>query len=564
MLYLDYNSTIREIFKQVEEISQHGLDELYDDEVIEGKKSYAESIISAGLVTKEDLINLVSQFLGYELQQGEVEQVDPEAMQSISADSAHQYGVFPLYLSPNGIHLLAADPFNSSIIDDLTFALNHEIHLIVCDPSEVTRLLEEYYPRQESTFDDLLGGDGLDQFEGFDGDNEVELTEAANETPIIRFVNLVLQQAIRAKASDIHFEPFEEEFRIRYRVDGALYEMSPPPKSLSLPVISRIKVIADLNIAEHRIPQDGRIKMTIEGRAVDLRVSTLPTQFGESVVLRVLDKSAVNLSLESLGLPEDVKGGIRNAVRRPNGIFIVTGPTGSGKTTTLYSALKEVNEMDTKLLTAEDPVEYEIEGIMQVPVNHQVGLDFARALRAFLRQDPDKIMVGEIRDIETARIAVQASLTGHVVLSTLHTNDAPGAVTRLVDMGLEPFLLSASLEFVLAQRLVRKICTSCVSEFEPKKEMLDQLGISQKDIGDRKFFFGSGCEECSKSGYRGRTGLFEMIKVTDSFREMINSGAATLVLRQKAIEQGMRTLREDGLRSIFDGESTVEEVLKYT
>ena len=564
MLYLDYNSTIREIFKQVEEISQHGLDELYDDEVIEGKKSYAESIISAGLVTKEDLFNLVSQFLGYELQQGEVEQVDPEAMQSISADSAHQYGVFPLYLSPNGIHLLAADPFNSSIIDDLTFALNHEIHLIVCDPSEVTRLLEEYYPRQESTFDDLLGGDGLDQFEGFDGDNEVELTEVANETPIIRFVNLVLQQAIRAKASDIHFEPFEEEFRIRYRVDGALYEMSPPPKSLSLPVISRIKVIADLNIAEHRIPQDGRIKMTIEGRAVDLRVSTLPTQFGESVVLRVLDKSAVNLSLESLGLPEDVKGGIRNAVRRPNGIFIVTGPTGSGKTTTLYSALKEVNEMDTKLLTAEDPVEYEIEGIMQVPVNHQVGLDFARALRAFLRQDPDKIMVGEIRDIETARIAVQASLTGHVVLSTLHTNDAPGAVTRLVDMGLEPFLLSASLEFVLAQRLVRKICTSCVSEFEPKKEMLDQLGISQKDIGDRKFFFGSGCEECSKSGYRGRTGLFEMIKVTDSCREMINSGAATLVLRQKAIEQGMRTLREDGLRSIFDGESTVEEVLKYT
>ena len=564
MLYLDYNSTIREIFKQVEEISQHGLDELYDDEVIEGKKSYAESIISAGLVTKEDLFNLVSQFLGYELQQGEVEQVDPEAMQSISADSAHQYGVFPLYLSPNGIHLLAADPFNSSIIDDLTFALNHGIHLIVCDPSEVTRLLEEYYPRQESTFDDLLGGDGLDQFEGFDGDNEVELTEVANETPIIRFVNLVLQQAIRAKASDIHFEPFEEEFRIRYRVDGALYEMSPPPKSLSLPVISRIKVIADLNIAEHRIPQDGRIKMTIEGRAVDLRVSTLPTQFGESVVLRVLDKSAVNLSLESLGLPEDVKGGIRNAVRRPNGIFIVTGPTGSGKTTTLYSALKEVNEMDTKLLTAEDPVEYEIEGIMQVPVNHQVGLDFARALRAFLRQDPDKIMVGEIRDIETARIAVQASLTGHVVLSTLHTNDAPGAVTRLVDMGLEPFLLSASLEFVLAQRLVRKICTSCVSEFEPKKEMLDQLGISQKDIGDRKFFFGSGCEDCSKSGYRGRTGLFEMIKVTDSFREMINSGAATLVLRQKAIEQGMRTLREDGLRSIFDGESTVEEVLKYT
>jgi type IV pilus assembly protein PilB len=564
MLYSDYNSTIRDIFNQVEEISHHGLEELFDDDVKDGRRSYAESIIAAGLASKEDLINLVSQFLEYELQVGQVEEIDSEALQGISSDLAHQYGIVPLYLSPGGIHLLAADPFNSGIIDDLTFALNQEIHLIVCDPEEVARLLEKYYPKNESTLDDLLGGGGLDQFEGLDEDQEGELADAANETPIIRFVNLVLQQAIRAKASDIHFEPFEDEFRIRYRVDGALYEMSPPPKSLSLPVTSRIKVIADLNIAEHRIPQDGRIKMTIEGRAVDLRVSTLPTQFGESVVLRVLDKSAVNLSLDSLGLPEDIKSGIRGAVRRPNGIFIVTGPTGSGKTTTLYSALKEVNQMDTKLLTAEDPVEYEIEGIMQVPVNHQVGLDFSRALRAFLRQDPDKIMVGEIRDIETARIAVQASLTGHVVLSTLHTNDAPGAVTRLVDMGLEPFLLSASLEFVLAQRLVRKICSTCRSEFEPKKEMLDQLGITRKEIGDRMFYFGAGCEECNNSGYRGRTGLFEMIKVNDSFREMVNSGAATLVLRQNAIEQGMRTLREDGLRSIFDGESTVEEVLKYT
>jgi type IV pilus assembly protein PilB len=439
-----------------------------------------------------------------------------------------------------------------------------EIYLIVCDPAYLEELLEKYYSKDESTLGDLLGQVGLENFQGLDESKENELTDAANETPIIRFVNLVLQQAVRAQASDIHFEPFEEEFKIRYRVDGALYEMSPPPRSLALPVISRIKVIADLNIAEHRIPQDGRIKMTIEGRPVDLRVSTLPTQFGESVVLRVLDKSAVNLDLDNLGLPEPVKTGIRDAVRRPNGIFIVTGPTGSGKTTTLYSALREVNKIETKLLTAEDPVEYELEGIMQVPVNHQVGLDFARALRAFLRQDPDKIMVGEIRDIETARIAVQASLTGHVVLSTLHTNDAPGAITRLVDMGLEPFLLSASLEFVLAQRLVRKICSSCKQEFDPKKDMLEELDLKKDDIGERKFYFGAGCEECSQAGYRGRTGLFEMIKVTDSFREMINSGAATLVLRQNAIEQGMRTLREDGLRSIFDGETTVEEVLKYT
>ena len=564
MLYLDYNSTIRDIFKDVEGISQHGLDELYSEEVKEGKRSYAEDIVAAGLATNEDIFNLVAQFLGYELQVGEVDEIDPEVLRIIGPDIATQYKIVPLYLSEGGIHFLAADPFNSAIIDDLTFALNLEIYLIVCDPGYLDELLDQHYAKEESTLCDLLGDVGLDEFEGLDESKENELTDAANETPIIRFVNLVLQQAVRAQASDIHFEPFEEEFKIRYRVDGALYEMSPPPKSLALAVISRIKVIADLNIAEHRIPQDGRIKMTIEGRPVDLRVSTLPTQFGESVVLRVLDKSAVNLDLDNLGLPEPVKTGIRDAVRRPNGIFIVTGPTGSGKTTTLYSALREVNEIETKLLTAEDPVEYELEGIMQVPVNHQVGLDFARALRAFLRQDPDKIMVGEIRDIETARIAVQASLTGHVVLSTLHTNDAPGAITRLIDMGLEPFLLSASLEFVLAQRLVRKICPTCKQEFEPKKDVLAELDLKVEEIGERKFYFGAGCEDCSQAGYRGRTGLFEMIKVTDAFREMINSGAATLVLRQNAIEQGMRTLREDGIRSIFDGETTVEEVLKYT
>ena len=564
MLFVDYNSSIRDIFKQVEGVSKHGLEELFDEDVIAGRHSYADVIIAAGLASREDVLSLVAEFLGHELQVGEVAEIEADTLSSIEADMARQYGIVPLYLSEGGIHLLASDPFNSAIIDDLTFALNLEIQLVVCDPDYVAQLLDVYYPQEESSLDDLLGDVGLENFEGLDESKENELSDAANETPIIRFVNLVIQQAIRAQASDIHFEPFENEFRIRYRVDGALYEMSPPPKSLALPVISRIKVIADLNIAEHRVPQDGRIKMTIEGRAVDLRVSTLPTQFGESVVLRVLDKSAVNLDLDKLGLPENVKTNIRDAVRRPNGIFIVTGPTGSGKTTTLYSALREVNTIETKILTAEDPVEYEIEGIMQVPVNHQVGLDFSRALRAFLRQDPDKIMVGEIRDIETARIAVQASLTGHVVLSTLHTNDAPGAVTRLIDMGLEPFLLSASLEFILAQRLVRKICSTCKQAYKPEKEVFENLGLNPNELGERQFYFGAGCADCNKSGYRGRTGLFEMIKATDGFREMINSGAATLVLRQKAIEQGMRTLREDGIRSIFDGESTVEEVLKYT
>ncbi len=564
MLYLDNNAEIRDLFREVDGVSQHGLDELFSQDVIEGKRSFAEAVIGAGIISKDDLLNLIAQYLGYELQVGQVGEIEQETLSVIPQETARQYGVVPLYLSDGGIHLLALDPFNSAIIDDLTFALNLEVFIVVCDPSYVSELLDKYYGGERADMGDLFSDVGFDQFENLDESKEGELVDAANETPIIRFVNLVLQQAIRAKASDIHFEPFENEFRIRYRVDGALYEMSPPPKSLALPIISRVKVISELNIAEHRIPQDGRIKMTIEGRAVDLRVSTLPTQFGESLVLRVLDKSAVNLDLDNLGLPENVKTGIRGAVRRPNGIFIVTGPTGSGKTTTLYSALREVNDLETKILTAEDPVEYEIEGIMQVPVNHQVGLDFARALRAFLRQDPDKIMVGEIRDIETARIAVQASLTGHVVLSTLHTNDAPGAVTRLIDMGLEPFLLSASLEFILAQRLVRKVCSTCKQEFDPKAEMLQNLAITRNDLGDRKFYFGGGCEDCNNGGYRGRTGLFEMIKVNDTFRELINSGAATLVLKQKAIELGMRTLREDGLRSIFDGETTVEEVLKYT
>ncbi|MBC8349124.1 MAG: ATPase, T2SS/T4P/T4SS family [Verrucomicrobia bacterium] len=563
-MYIDHNSIVREIFSQVEGVSQHGLDELFDEDVRDGQKSYAEEIVRAGIASRADVFGLVGEYLGYEVQVGALDEIEGEVLALVKSDVANQYGVVPLYLSTDGLHLLAADPFNSSIIDDLTFSLNLDICLIVCDPEEVNRLIEQHYGKDESTLADLLGDISSEGFENLDEAKESELIDAANETPVIRFVNLVLQQAVRAKASDIHFEPFENEFRIRYRVDGALYEMSPPPKSLALPVISRVKVISELNIAEHRVPQDGRIRMTIAGRPVDLRVSTLPTQFGESVVLRVLDQSAVNLDLDNLGLPENIKEGIRAAVRRPNGIFIVTGPTGSGKTTTLYSALREINVIDTKILTAEDPVEYEIEGIMQVPVNHKVGLDFARALRAFLRQDPDKIMVGEIRDIETARIAVQASLTGHVVLSTLHTNDAPGAITRLIDMGLEPFLLSASIEFVLGQRLVRKICKECKQEYKPKRDILEALGLNSQELGDRKFYFGGGCPECNQTGYRGRSGLFEMISITDSFRELINGGAATLVLRQKAIEQGMRTLREDGLRSIFDGKTTIEEVLKYT
>ena len=440
--------------------------------------------------------------------------------------------------------------------------------MVFVDPGRVEGILKLHYGEDETTIDDLLKeivGDGNES--GLKGSKDLsanDLESMAGQTPIIRFVNLVIGQAIRDKASDIHFEPFEHEFKIRYRIDGALYEMAPPPPHLALPIGSRIKVLSGLNIAERRIPQDGRIKLTIGGRQVDLRVSTLPTQFGESIVLRVLDQSAVQLDISALGMPTDVYDGINEIIKRPNGIFIVTGPTGSGKTTTLYSALRVINTPDLKLLTAEDPVEYEIEGIMQVPVNHNVGLSFAAALRSFLRQDPDVIMLGEIRDLETAQIAIQAALTGHLVLSTLHTNDASGAVTRLVDMGVEPFLIASSLEAVLAQRLVRRICKSCRTAYEPPAVLLQQLGIDPVDIGNREFFYGKGCDICSNSGYKGRMGVYEWLRMSEGVRDLVVSRASTLVIKQKALEQGMRTLRDDGLRAIFDGATSIEEIVKYT
>jgi type IV pilus assembly protein PilB len=377
-------------------------------------------------------------------------------------------------------------------------------------------------------------------------------------------VNLVLYQAVQDRASDIHFEPFENEFKIRYRVDGALYEMQPPPKSLALPVTSRIKVISGLNIAERRLPQDGRIKLTIGGRSVDFRVSTLPTQHGESVVLRILDQSVVQLDLENIGFPDDIYETFLYDISKPNGIIVVTGPTGSGKTTTLYAALKRLNKIESKLLTAEDPVEYDIEGIMQIPINESIGLTFARVLRSFLRQDPDIILVGEIRDQETAEIAIQASLTGHLVFSTLHTNDAAGAVTRLIDMGIEPFLISSTVEAILAQRLIRTICPHCKTAYQPEPRILEMMNLSKESVGDRPFYFGAGCKQCNNTGYRGRRGIFEYLRVTDPIRDLINKRKPTLVVRDKAVEMGMRTLRDDGLRCILDGYTTVEEVLKYT
>jgi type IV pilus assembly protein PilB len=425
----------------------------------------------------------------------------------------------------------------------------------------LSKKINELYGGEEKAMDDILSQlDGGLTFKG----GEAEMEDEANSAPIMRYVDLVLYQAIKEKASDIHFEPFETEFKIRYRVDGMLYEMTPPPVHLALPIISRVKVMANMNIAERRIPQDGRIVKQVGDQSVDMRVSSLPTQYGESVVLRVLDRNSVNLNLDNLGLPQHIHGYIHDTIRMPNGIFIVTGPTGAGKTTTLYAALREINKIDTKILTAEDPVEYDVDGIVQVPVNDAIGMTFERVLRAFLRQDPDKILVGEMRDLDTAKIAIQASLTGHLVLSTLHTNDAAGAVTRLVDMGTQPFLVAASLEGILAQRLLRTICPDCKAPYEPSEAILTQLEVAPHELGDKSFFTGKGCKSCADSGYKGRAGLYELLNISDPIRELIIDRAPAVVIKQKAIELGMTTLREDGLRCIYEGRTTIEEVLKYT
>lgn len=485
----------------------------------------------------------------------------PELLSLIPAGMARLHGALPVNVDNEGLTICLVDPLNPQVIEDLRFALGKEIILAIAPDHIVEKKLDDAYGGQGQAMDDVLGQlEITSQSEK----NAVDIEAEANSAPIIRYVDLVLYQAINEGASDIHFEPFEKDFKIRYRVDGALYEMAPPPIHLSLPILSRIKVMSNMNIAEKRVPQDGRIVKHIGEKQVDMRVSTLPTQHGESIVLRVLDRSNVNLSLEMLGMPTAVFDYINDTVRKPNGIFICTGPTGAGKTTTLYAALKEINTIDSKLLTAEDPVEYDVDGIIQVPVNDSIGMSFSRILRAFLRQDPDRILVGEIRDLDTAQIAIQASLTGHLVLSTLHTNDAPGAVTRLIDMGTEPFLVAASLEGVLAQRLLRTICKNCRAAYEPNEALLTQLGVTSHELGDKEFYTGQGCDVCDDSGYKGRRGLFELLDITDPLRDLITERAPTVVLKQKAIELGMQTLREDGLRNIYEGNTTIEEVLKYT
>jgi len=497
--------------------------------------------------------------------------IDKSIIDQVPAQMANAYRVVPLeYDKASNIMTVAIDsPDNFKATDDLSTLMGYKVKAKVASPGDLDEVLKKYYSKDEESINDLIGqletDEFLEEFQGRDQSIDLsELKELAESNPVKKLLNLVLLQAIKDKASDIHFEPFEDEYKMRYRIDGVLYEMIPPPKHIAVAISSRIKVMANLDIAERRLPQDGRIPLTVRGNQVDLRVSILPTMFGESVVLRVLDRSQLDLKLEKLGLNQEDMNIIRLLIDKPNGILIVTGPTGSGKTTTLYSALKELNTIDSKLITTEDPVEYDIDGIIQVQMKPDIGLTFASCLRSILRQDPDIIMVGEIRDLETAQISVQASLTGHLVFTTLHTNDAPSAIARLMDLGLEPFLITATLEGVIAQRLVRKICKNCKEAYEPAEEQLLELDLTPDIVKGKKFYYGRGCDQCNNTGYRGRYGIFEIMIFDDTIRELVMNHASTNVLRNAAKKAGMKTLREKGLNAIYDGLTTIEEVVKET
>ncbi|MBL8753270.1 MAG: type II/IV secretion system protein [Planctomycetes bacterium] len=488
----------------------------------------------------------------------------PEAIAKIDLATARAFGVLPVSLAGKVLKVAIGDPANAGMLQDLGFTSGCEIVGVVADAALIQAGLDKHY-REDAAESKQRMHQLVQELQQQGGKIDLEdKTAMAAAAPVVKLLNYILYQAIRDKASDIHLEPFEGDFKIRYRVDGSLFELEAPPPHLAEALIARVKVMSDLDIAETRLPQDGRIELTVGGRSVDLRVSTLPTMYGESTVMRILDRSNVSLSLDNLGLVPAVREHLRRFVGLPHGIVLVTGPTGSGKTTTLYAMLNEANQEDTKVITVEDPVEYDLEGIIQVPVNEDIGVTYASVLRTILRQDPDVILVGEIRDKETAQTAIEASLTGHLVFSTLHTNDASSAITRLVDIGIEPFLLTATVQGILAQRLVRRVCRDCKSFYEPADDVLRRLDLTATQVVGKKFAHGKGCATCNFTGYRGRMAITEILDIDDRLREMILQGASTTALQAAAVENGLATLRENGLQAIFDGHTSVEEVLRET
>lgn len=549
------------------------LDDAQVDTILEESKNptgktLRQLLIDGEYVMEDDLLGMMAAYQGCDVIDLSELTLDTDTVQSIPASVARMYNVLSVAADDTSVTLATSDLIDPRVSDELSFVLTKEVRFVMAREEDVRARISQYYGDDTDSVADMLKslGSGMDQDDTLKSDpNDVASLEgAANNNAVIKFVNLILYQGVVDRAADIHIEPFEKDFQIRYRVDGALYAMKAPDVSMAPAIISRIKIMAGLNIAERRVPQDGRIAINVAGRPVDLRVSCLPTAHGESVVMRILDQSATSLDLENVGLAEDVYEQITMDIEKPNGIIVVTGPTGSGKTTTLYSVLRRINNIDTKILTAEEPVEYDVDGIVQVPINHGVGNTFPKVLRAFLRQDPDIMLIGEIRDLETAEVAIQAALTGHLVFSTLHTNDAAGAVMRFVDMNVPPYMVASTLEAVLGQRLLRTCCKECKQPYEPDDETLDRISLTRDQIGTRPFYFGKGCKTCNGTGYKGRKAIFEYLRISNPIRELINRKSPTLIIREKARELGMRTMREDGVRAILDGYTTVDEVLRYT
>ncbi len=542
-------------------------------EVLEEAKNTAQPVgqvaVARGLINEDQLLQALGEQHGLKVVNLAEAKPQPEALQLVPETMANVYKVVPLSFKDKVLTIAVGDPNNLAALDDLRNLLNiTEVQAQLAMPQAINDALVKVYAGKEESIIDIIqeieNNPELGKRRAETSIDLEDMLEMANEAPVRKLINMVFLLAIKDHASDIHFEPFEDEYKMRYRCDGVLYEMVPPPRHLAAAISSRIKVMSNLDIAERRLPQDGRIELNVGGNPVDMRVSVLPTLFGESVVIRVLDRTVVSLDLNKIGMPPELLAEFRQVIAKPNGIILVTGPTGAGKTTTLYSALNELNVISEKIITTEDPVEYDIDGIVQCQINHEIGLTFASALRSILRQDPDKILVGEIRDLETAQIAVQASLTGHIVFSTLHTNDAPSAITRLRDMGLEPYLITATVEGIMAQRLVRKICEDCRTEFEPSAEMLMELGLRPEEVKGKKFFYGRGCDRCNNTGHKGRTGLYELVIINDDIRDMISNGASTDELRAACLRHGMVGLRESGLRAIYNGVTTIEEVVRET
>ena len=563
-----------QILKEMEVVNESQIKQAM---IIQNQKGGAigNILIQLGYATEEEVLLALGAQVGMEVINLEEMEIAKDIIDKIPASMSRSYKIIPVKFDNNILTVAMFNPLNINILDDLRFTLGCAIKGALSDETSLNKAIEKYYPHEEDksvdgllkkmaeTIDDVKDAleSGDEKGKAFTLDN---LQAMAEQAPVKKLLTLILLHAIKDHAADIHLEPFEKELKIRYRVDGVLYEMVPPPLSLAPALISRIKIMSNLNISEMRIPQNGRMSLLVGGKPIDIRVSTLPTMFGESVVMRVLDKEVVSLDIDNIGLADDDKKLIKDLINLPNGVVIVTGPTGSGKTTTLYSALNYLNDIKWKIITTEDPVEYDLPGIVQCPINDEIGVTFSACLRSILRQDPDIILVGEIRDVETAQMAIESSLTGHIVLTTLHTNDAPSSISRLLDLGIEPFLLTATIEGIIAQRLIRKICQHCKEEMTPTDEMLLELNLSRDEIKGKKFYYGKKCPACNHTGYKGRMAIFEMMLMTSRIRQLIMSHASTEAIRNAAREEGMRTLRESGLKAMFDGYSTVEEVVRET